>query len=166
MDDSLKDRFRSRMALRVGKITAVERHPKADKLYIETVDLGGEIRQIVSGLVPYYREDELKDRNVILVTNLKAARLRGVESRGMLLAAEEGETVEVLFADHAQPGDAVLLAGDPAEGYPRELPEIDIEEFASIPITVRGRRVQVEDTGLVCRNVPIETTKVEKGEVH
>jgi len=166
MSDDLKERFRARIALKVGKITAVERHPKADKLYIETVDLGGETRQIVSGLVPYYREEELAGRNVILVTNLKAARLRGVESQGMLLAAEQGETVEVLFADHAQPGNAVRLAGDPAEGSPRELPEIDIEEFASIPITVRGRRVQVDGTDLVCRELPVEATRVEEGEVH
>ena len=166
MSDDLKQRFRSRMTLRVGRITAVERHPKADKLYVETVDLGGEVRQIVSGLVPYYEAHELEGRNVILVTNLQAARLRGVESQGMLLAAEQGETVEVLFADDAQPGEPVRLAGDPAEGPGLEAPEIDIDEFASIPITVRGGRVQVDGTDLVCAGRPVETVEVDVGEVH
>ncbi|MBN1837658.1 MAG: methionine--tRNA ligase, partial [Spirochaetales bacterium] len=173
MSEDLKQRFRSRMDLRVGRITAVERHPKADKLYIETVDLGTETRQIVSGLVPYYREEELTGRNVILVTNLKPARLRGVESRGMLLAAEQGESVEVLFVDHGQPGDRVRLEGDSAGGSAgapapdgAPAPEIDIEEFASVPISVRDYRVQVAGSALSCGELPVRTTKVQEGVVH
>jgi methionyl-tRNA synthetase len=166
VDEIVREKFRGRMALRVAKITQVERHPKADKLYVETVDLGGQTRQIVSGLVPYYRENELEGRNVILVTNLRPARLRGVESQGMLLAAEQGDTVEVLFADHAQPGDPVLLAGDAEGAAGGEYPEIDIEEFASIPITVRDGQVQVGGADLVCRGVPLTASRVEQGEVH
>ena len=166
VDEGLKQRFRSRLALRVAKITAVQRHPKADKLYVETVELGGETRQIVSGLVPYYTEGELEGRNVILVTNLKAATLRGVESQGMLLAAEQGDTVEVLFVDHAQPGDPVRLAGDPEREPAAETPEIDIQEFASIPLVVTDSRIQVGGTDLECRGVPVTAVKVQKGEVH
>jgi methionyl-tRNA synthetase len=57
---SLEERFTKRVELRVARITAIERHPDAEKLYVETLDDGsGELRQIVSGLVPYYREEEL-----------------------------------------------------------------------------------------------------------
>jgi len=159
----IAQKFLSRVDLRVARITEVEKHPKADKLYIETVDLGGEIRQIVSGLVPYYRSDELQGRNVLLVTNLKPARLRGVESRGMLLAADDGKTVEVLFADHAHPGDPVGLTGLQGPAQPKE--EIDIEEFFSIPIQVRDNQVLIDDVPLECAGKTVTTDKVKTGQV-
>ena len=156
-------KFLSRVDLRVARITEVEKHPKADKLYIETVDLGGETRQIVSGLVPYYRAEQLQGRNILLVTNLKSARLRGVESQGMLLAAKEGETVEVLFADHAQPGDSVGLAG--LQGPAEVKQEIDIEEFFSIPIQVKDAQVLIDDLPLECAGNAITTERVKTGKV-
>ena len=162
-DSQTLEKFRSRVDLRVAKIVEVEKHPKADKLYIETVDLGGVTRQIVSGLVPYYRPDELKGRNVLLVCNLKPARLRGVESQGMLLAADDGQTVEVLFADHAQPGDPVGLAGQPTSGQAAE--EIDIEEFFSIPIQVKNHQVLIDGVLLECAGKSITSEKVKTGQV-
>jgi methionyl-tRNA synthetase len=156
-------KFLSRVNLRVARIVEVEKHPKADKLYIETADLGGETRRIVSGLVPYYRPEELQGRNVLLVTNLKPARLRGVESRGMLLAADDGKTVEVLFADHAQPGDPVGLAGLQRPAKLEE--EIDIEEFFSIPIQVKNGQVLIDDLPLECAGKTVTTDKVKTGQV-
>jgi methionyl-tRNA synthetase len=155
-------KFLSRVDLRVARITQVEKHPKADKLYIETADLGRETRQIVSGLVPYYRPEELQGRNVLLVTNLKPARLRGVESRGMLLAADDGKTVEVLFADHAQPGDPVGLAGRTGAA---DAEEIDIEEFFSIPMQVKNGQVLIDDLPLECAGKTVTTDKVKTGQV-
>ena len=111
--------FRQKVDLRAARIAEIKRHPDAEKLYIETVDLGAEKRTIVSGLVPHYKEEELLGHTVVLVANLKPALLRGVESKGMLLAASEGKTVEVLFVDHAQPGERVTLQGGPAEPAPR-----------------------------------------------
>jgi len=162
-DTQALEKFRSRVDLRVAKIVEVEKHPKADKLYIETVDLGGETRRIVSGLVPYYRPDELKGRNVLLVCNLKPARLRGVESQGMLLAADDGKIVEVLFADHARPGDPVGLAGQQASGQVAE--EIDIEEFFSIPIQVKNHQVLIAEVLLECAGKSITSEKVKTGQV-
>jgi len=162
-DTRTLEKFRSRVDLRVAKIVEVEKHPKADKLYIETVDLGAETRQIVSGLVPYYRPDELKGRNVLLVCNLKPARLRGVESRGMLLAADDGQTVEVLFADHAEAGDPVGFAGQPNSGGAAE--EIDIDEFFSIPIQVKNHQVLVDEVVLECAGRSITSEKVKTGQV-
>ena len=156
-------KFLSRVDLRIARVTEVEKHPNADKLYVETVDLGGETRKIVSGLVPYYRPEELQGRNILLVANLKSARLRGVESRGMLLAAADGETVEVLFADHAQPGESVGLEGLQRPALSGE--EIDIEEFFSIPIQVKEGRALIDDLPLECAGKTVTTEKVKTGQV-
>jgi methionyl-tRNA synthetase len=128
------------------------------------VDLGTEKRQIVSGLVGHYTSEELAGRNVVMVTNLKPARLRGVESQGMLLAAQDGVQVEVLFADHAPSGERITLEGEPAEpSSPRA--EIDIEEFFRVPIRVRDHRILVEGAALGCCGRPLATARVKDGQV-
>ena len=162
-DPALRARFHQQVELTVARITAVERHPKADKLYIESVDLGTEKRQIVSGLVGHYTPEELAGRSVIMVTNLKPARLRGVESQGMLLAAQDGTQVEVLFADWAQPGERITLEGErePAEARA----QIDIEEFFRVPIRVQAGRILVEGAALACAGRPLATAKVKDGQV-
>ena len=156
--------FRKKIALRVARIENVEKHPKADKLYIETVDTGTEKRQIVSGLVPYYSPEELQGRNIILVSNLKPAKLRGAESRGMLLAAKQDDIVEVLFVDNAEPGDPILLDGDTSIN-PADMTEISIDEFFDAPIVVRGHEVFVGGSALICAGSGIKTTSVADGEV-
>ena len=82
--------------LRVATITAAERVPKTDKLMKIEVRIGEEERTIVSGIAQHYTAEELIGRNVIVIANLKAAKLRGIESRGMLLAASDGEGKLVL----------------------------------------------------------------------
>ena len=76
-----------KVELKVGQILEVERIEKADKLYKLTVDLGTEKRTIVSGFVKYYTPEQLLNKQVVVVANLKPVKLRGVESQGMLLAA-------------------------------------------------------------------------------
>ncbi len=88
-----------KVELKVAKILTVERVEGANKLYKLTVDLGYEQRTVVSGLVPYYKEEELIGKKVILVANLKPAKLRGIESNGMLLAAGDKDTVKLLTVD-------------------------------------------------------------------
>ncbi len=89
-----------KIKLKVGQIIGVERIEKADKLYKLTVDLGVEKRTIVSGLVKYYTSDELINKQVVVVSNLKPAKLRGVESQGMLLAAGDDDVVKLLVLDN------------------------------------------------------------------
>lgn len=166
-------RFSKLVDLRVAKIIKIERHPKADKLYIETLDDGsGKERTIVSGLVPYYKEDELLGKQIVLVNNLKPAKLRGVESAGMLLAASVSapdgtETVEVLAAPNANPGDRVIL--EKAEGAPAslEIPSaiIDVDTFFSIPIVAREGNAWVGSTRLVVNGEPIVLQKILNGEI-
>ncbi|MEM0379335.1 MAG: methionine--tRNA ligase subunit beta [Nanopusillaceae archaeon] len=85
--------------LRVGKIIEIKDHPNADKLYVITVDLGDEKRQIVAGLKDQYTKEQLLGKKIVVVCNLKPKNIRGIESRGMLLAAEKNGKVSILVPD-------------------------------------------------------------------
>ncbi|MGV8169146.1 MAG: methionine--tRNA ligase [Candidatus Nanoarchaeia archaeon] len=130
----------SKIDLRVAKITGVEKHPKADKLYIERLDIGGEERTIVSGLVPYYKPEELIGKNIVLVYNLKPAELRGVLSKGMLLAVTQGKEVGVLHCPDIKPGTRITFKGI----KPEECPEISIDEFFKPVIEAKNGQVFIE----------------------
>jgi methionyl-tRNA synthetase len=156
--------------LRVAKIVKIERHPKAEKLYVESVDDGsGTERTIVSGLVPHYREEELLGKSVILAYNLKAAKLRGVESRGMLLAAsmqdsgDGGEIVEVLEASWASPGARVSVEdGEPPAKNPAE---IDIDGFFSVPLVLEGAQAKVGGKRLLVDGKPLRASRAVNGSI-
>ena len=81
----------AKLDLRVATILKAERVPKTDKLMKLTIKIGEEERVIVSGIAKHYTEEELPGKNVIVIANLKPAKLRGIESKGMLLAASDGE---------------------------------------------------------------------------
>ena len=81
----------AKIDLRVATILTAERVPKTDKLMKLSVKIGDEERIIVSGIAQHYTEEQLVGRNVVVIANLKAAKLRGIESRGMLLAASDGQ---------------------------------------------------------------------------
>ena len=81
----------AKMDLRVATILSVEKVPKTDKLMKLQIKIGEEERTIVSGIAQYYTEEQLVGRNIIVIANLKPAKLRGIESKGMLLAASDGE---------------------------------------------------------------------------
>ncbi|MBN1619905.1 methionine--tRNA ligase [candidate division WOR-3 bacterium] len=92
-----------KIGLKIGLVKSVEKVEKSDKLYKLTVDIGNEERQIVAGLVPYYSKEEILGRKVVVATNLEKAKIRGVESDGMILAADDGETVSLLSLDRDIP---------------------------------------------------------------
>lgn len=85
--------------LRAAQIVECEGVPKAKKLLRLTVDLGFERRQVVSGIARFYKPEELIGKKVVLVCNLKPAKLCGVESYGMILASGDGDDVKVIFLD-------------------------------------------------------------------
>ncbi|VVC88177.1 tyrosine--tRNA ligase, cytoplasmic [Leptidea sinapis] len=113
----------SRLDIRVGKIIEVSRHPDADSLYVEKIDLGeGEPRTIVSGLVNFVPIEEMQNRDVVVLCNLKAAKMRGIESKGMVLCAsiDDPKQVEPLLPPKdSQPGERIVIegyeTGDPDE---------------------------------------------------
>ena len=88
----------------VGEVVASEKAKKSKKLLVNQVKIGGEIRQIVSGIAKYYTPEEMVGKKVIVITNLKPATLAGYESAGMILAAEDAEgNVSLLTTDADMP---------------------------------------------------------------
>ena len=101
------DEFR-KVELKVATIKSAEPHPNADKLMLLQVDLGTEQRQICAGIRNHYTPEELVGRQIIVVANLETAKLRGLESQGMLLAAsDEGRVVILSPEKTVQPGAKV-----------------------------------------------------------
>ncbi|KAI8998148.1 tRNA synthetases class I-domain-containing protein [Gaertneriomyces semiglobifer] len=98
----------SKLDIKVGKIVEVKQHPDAESLYVETIDLGEETgpRTIVSGLAKFIPMSDLQDRHVLVLANLKPAKLRGVVSNGMVLAASNAEDSIVELLEPA-PGSAI-----------------------------------------------------------
>lgn len=79
----------AKVQLKVAKVVNCENHPKADKLLVLTLQIGDETRQVVSGIRKWYEAEDLIGKKVVVVTNLKPVKLRGIESKGMILAAED-----------------------------------------------------------------------------
>ncbi len=99
------DEFR-KLELRVATIKKAEPHPNADKLLILQIDLGSEERQIVAGIRGHYPPEELVGRQIAVVANLETAKLRGVDSHGMLLAATDGNHIVILTPEREVPPGA------------------------------------------------------------
>ncbi|MDR1960713.1 MAG: methionine--tRNA ligase [Gracilibacteraceae bacterium] len=97
----------AKIDLRVARVLKAEKVPKTDKLLRLEVDLAGETRVVVSGIAGHYEPEALIGRKVVLVANLQPAKLRGIVSQGMILAAAAGDDLEVLMVNAAEPGAEV-----------------------------------------------------------
>jgi methionine--tRNA ligase beta chain len=89
------DEFR-KVELKIATIKSAAPHPNADKLMVLQIDLGAEERQICAGIRSHYTAEELVGRQIVVVANLETAKLRGLESQGMLLAASDDGRVIIL----------------------------------------------------------------------
>jgi len=99
--------FRS-LDLRTARVRSAEKVKGADRLLELTLDLSGETRTVVSGIAQHYAPEDLVGKTVILVANLKSAKIRGITSRGMILAAKDGEALSLITADKdVAPGSTV-----------------------------------------------------------
>jgi methionyl-tRNA synthetase len=98
----------AKVELRVAEVVAAEPVKGADRLLKLQLDLGYERRQVVSGIAEHYKPEELIGRKLVLVANLKPAKLRGELSQGMILAASEGDTVKVVEAPREMPNGAIV----------------------------------------------------------
>uniref|UniRef100_A0A8C1EQH1 Aminoacyl tRNA synthetase complex interacting multifunctional protein 1a n=1 Tax=Cyprinus carpio carpio TaxID=630221 RepID=A0A8C1EQH1_CYPCA len=107
----------SRLDLRVGRIISAEKHPDADSLYVEQVDVGEAApRTVVSGLVKHIPLEQMQNRMAVLLCNLKPAKMRGVLSQAMVMCASSPEKVEILDPPSgAMAGDRVTFQGFPGE---------------------------------------------------
>jgi len=110
MDTISIDQFKS-LDLRVAKVLTVERVEGTDRLLKLGIDLGSEQRTIVSGIAHFRAPEELVGCSIVVVANLESARIRGIESQGMLLAAggrAEGEEFSLLTPDRDVPPGTVV----------------------------------------------------------
>ena len=98
----------SKVELKVGTIIECEKHPKADRLLVEKIDMGEEIRQVVSGIANTYKPEELIGKQVIVVTNLKPVKLRGVDSNGMILCASSEKGLSIISPVTEMPNGTVV----------------------------------------------------------
>lgn len=98
----------TKIQLKVGTVISAEKHPKADRLLVEKVDLGDEVRQIVSGIASNFTPEELIGRKVVVVSNLKPVKLRGVESQGMILCAANDEDLDIVSITKDLPNGTIV----------------------------------------------------------
>ncbi|KAK2817139.1 hypothetical protein Q5P01_025330 [Channa striata] len=107
----------SRLDMRIGRIITAEKHPDADSLYVEQVDVGeASPRTVVSGLVKHIPLDQMQNRMAVLLCNLKPAKMRGVVSQAMVMCASSPDKVEILDPPSgAVPGERVTFQGFPGE---------------------------------------------------
>lgn len=110
-----------RLDMRVGRIVEVQKATDSDTLYLTKVDVGGDIRSIVTGLAKFIPEDQLLNQNVVILCNIKPSKLRGHLSEGMIMCAKSDEVIEPLVPpSNAEPGD--LIYCENFERVPVEAP--------------------------------------------
>ena len=128
--------------LRVAEIKEVKDHPNADKLYVLKIDLGTEERQLLAGLKKHYKIEELDGKHIIVIANLKPRRMRGLESQGMLLAADDKKQKKIVLleAPNSKPGSIVFFDG--IEPKPKE--QVVIDEFLDLKLKVKNNKVVSE----------------------
>ncbi|NXT98956.1 AIMP1 protein, partial [Buphagus erythrorhynchus] len=148
----------SRLDLRVGCIITAEKHPDADTLYVEQVDVGeASPRTVVSGLVKHVPLDKMQNRMAILLCNLKPAKMIGVVSQAMAMCASSPEKVEILAPPPgAVPGDRITFEGFPGDPEKELNPKKKIWEqiqpdlhtndqcvatYKGVPFEVKGKGV-------------------------
>jgi len=159
----------SRLDMRVGKIVEVGRHPDAEKLYVEKIDLGEAVpRTIVSGLVDFVPQEQMEGRMVVVLANLKPAKMRGVESCGMVLCSsrEEPKEVEPLgVPEGAAVGDRVTVEGHD-DGEPDEVlnPKKKVWEKLAVDLATDGNGLaQWQGNALEIKGKGQVTVKTVKG---
>ncbi|XP_024062341.1 aminoacyl tRNA synthase complex-interacting multifunctional protein 1 isoform X1 [Terrapene carolina triunguis] len=148
----------SRLDLRVGCIITAKNHPDADSLYVEEVDVGeANPRTVVSGLVKHVPLEQMQNRMVVLLCNLKPAKMRGVVSQAMVMCASSPEKVEILDPPSgAVPGERITFEVFPGEPEKELNPKKKIWEqiqpdlhtndqciatYKGVPFEVKGKGV-------------------------
>lgn len=147
----------SRLDLRIGRILSAKKHPDAESLYVEEIDVGeNKPRTVVSGLVKYIPLEEMQNRLVVVLCNLKPAKMRGVTSEAMVMCASTPEKVEILVPpSDSVPGDRVVCKdyiGEPDSVLPPkkkifEQVAPDLKTSDTCVATYKGSPFEVKDKG-------------------
>ncbi len=125
----------------VGKILSVAKHPDADSLYVEEIDVGEEApRTVVSGLVKFMKPEDMKDKTILVLKNLKPVSMRGIKSHAMVLCASDAshEKVEFLVPPPGSlPGESVFFEGHQGTPEPQLNPKKKVFETVQPDFTTR-----------------------------
>jgi len=156
--EKLPEKMRFPPNLKVAKILDVKDHPQADSLDGLDLDVKTEKRQIVAGLKKHFEKTFLKGKHIVVCTNIKPATIRGVQSNGMLLAADDGINVAVLEAPKSEPGSSVTL-----EGYESETKEITFDDFQKLALKVINQKVVWNNAHLHTAQEDIIVTGIQSG---
>lgn len=152
----------SALNLKVAKVTDIQNHPNADKLYILKIDLGDEQRQLCAGLKPYYPDpNDLLGKHLVVVTNLEPAKLRGELSEGMLLAGDDGENVGILNPQKSSPGDQVFVEG--VSDYKTD--KIGFSDFMKYTLEAKDGYAYIQGKQLQTSTEKIKLEKVVNGRI-
>jgi len=157
------DEFPARLI--VGKILSISEHPEAEKLYVLKVDLAEhEARQLVAGIRKYYSKEELIGKKIIVVSNLKKAKLRGIESQGMLLAAEDKKTgkLGLLTIDGKDDLIGKIVS---VEGMKIRESRIEIEDFLKLGLKAKDGKIVFNDKKITVHGKEIYSEEVKNGNV-
>jgi methionine--tRNA ligase beta chain len=128
-----KDNF-SKLDLRVAKVLDVKDHPNADNLYLIKIDLGklGK-RVIVAGMKKHYTIEEIRDKNIVVLVNLKPAKIRGKKSNGMLLAATDSKGFcSLLDPGESTPGTDIFIK----DISKQPVQELEFDDFKKINMII------------------------------
>jgi len=150
-----------KLDLRVAEVMNVEEVPEAEKLYKLKLNVGKlGFRQIVAGVKQHYKPTELKGKRIVIIANLKPAKIRGAPSQGMLLAAEDkAGKVGILRVDETEPGKDVFIVG--IEKKPVQ--NLDISEFIKITLETRGNSVYYKDKFLQTYKEKVHVERAGEG---
>jgi methionine--tRNA ligase beta chain len=167
-ESSIESNFSLEML--VGKIIKVEAHPSADHLYVLDISFGSSARQVVSGLVKHYKQEELLGKFVIVLGNLKASNFKGVKSHGMVLCGQEGESLGLLTVPGAT--DEILGAKVLPQGLEFNNGKFTLIDSKKLKTAMKKVKLSVGDSGTVLSDTailevvggkPIFAEKVNKG---
>ncbi|KAJ3044233.1 hypothetical protein HDV00_002911 [Rhizophlyctis rosea] len=147
----------SKLDMVVGKVLSVKRHPDADSLYVEQIDVGEDKpREVVSGLVKFMTEDEINGKTILVLKNLKPAAMRGIKSYAMVMCASNADHSKVEFLvppEGSVPGDRVYFEGHEGE------PEAQLNPKKKIFETVQPQFTTRDDLVATWNGVPFRTAK-------
>jgi len=147
----------SRLDIGIGKVLEIKRHPNADTLYVEKIDLGnGDIREVVSGLVNFIKEEDINQKTVVILKNLKPIAMRGIKSHAMVLCAcnAEHDKVELLVPpEGSKPGDKVYFEGYEGEPDAQLNPKKKVFESLQVDFTT------TDDLVATWKGIPFRTDK-------
>ncbi|MFP4402755.1 MAG: methionine--tRNA ligase [Candidatus Woesearchaeota archaeon] len=132
----------------VGKIINAKEHENAEKLLILKIDIGEEKRQVVAGLKEYYKPEELINKKIILVKNLDYAKIRDIESQGMVLAADDKKNVKIIELKNSEIGDKIFL--NSIDELNEE--KINFKKFSKEKIIVKDKKIFYKNDFLKTKN--------------